>query len=56
MKYKKLSADCNEELFEKCKQASEMDSRTISNFIRLSCTNQANKILNEENGNTEKTN
>ncbi|MBI2629951.1 hypothetical protein HYW76_02525 [Candidatus Pacearchaeota archaeon] len=41
----KLSADCEEDLFQKVKEACIIDNRTLANFIRLACLERANKIL-----------
>ncbi len=45
MNYKKLSADCEEELFSKVQRAAELDKRTLSNFIRLACEKEAEAII-----------
>lgn len=50
MGYKKLTADCKEDLMEKIKRALDIEKRTLANFIRLACEERADKILEEENG------
>lgn len=48
MTYKKLVADCDLKLMEKVVKATQKERRTLANFIRVSCEERANKILNEE--------
>lgn len=51
MIYQKLVSNCNNKLMEKVRKASEIEQRTLSNFIRLACDERANKILKEvQNG------
>jgi len=45
MKYKKLSADCSNELFKKVFEACKKDKRTMANFVRVACEKMADKIL-----------
>lgn len=53
MRYSKLSADCEKNLFEKIRRACEAERRTLSNFVRLACEKYANEVLQKdgENGN-----
>jgi len=45
MRYKKLVSNCNDELMKKIKKVCEIEKRTIANFIRFSCEEKADKIL-----------
>lgn len=48
MRYKKLTADCDDTLMEKVVRAVKIERRTLANFIRLACEERANKIIGED--------
>jgi len=53
MEYKKLVADCHDELMEKIVRAKNFERRTMANFIRISCEERANKILEKTEQNSK---
>jgi len=50
---KKLGTDCTEELYNLVNEASEIERRNVSNFIRLACEERAKKILSVKNDTTD---
>ena len=48
MRYRKLNADCDDELMARVKKSAKIEKRTLANFIRLACTIRCNHILSTQ--------